>query len=390
MRTFIDRAWRLLGSSGLASILLLLLLLLTFLGTVEQVNQGLFEVQKKYFESPALVHYLFGVIPIPLPGVYLLLMVFSVNLIIGGVIRVRRKWARIGILVAHLGILFLLIAGFISLKSAWHGHVTLYEGETSSEFVSHYDWELAISKVPAKPGGEFTEMVIPTNELDALAGKEAKTFKGEALPFDLVLSDYLLNCWPKSTSQNAPPAPGQLDGILLEERPLDNTAEANVRGVRVVVKEKGADKETETLLWGRQRYPFTVTVAGDRYAIDLRKVHKPLPFSVTLDEFIHEKHPRTNMPKVFMSKVTKTEDGIEQGVRISMNQPLRHKGYTLYQSSWGPPDARPGDKLFSVFAVVRNPADQLPLWATVVICLGMLYQFMVRLVKYLVSEAEKR
>ena len=91
-----------------------------------------------------------------------------------------------------------------------------------------------------------------------------------------------------------------------------------------------------------------------------------------------------------MSKVTKIENGVEQGVRISMNEPLRHKGYTLYQSSWGPPDARPGDKLFSVLSVVRNPADQLPMWATVVICFGILWQSLYRLFRYLILEAGRR
>ncbi len=73
-----------------------------------------------------------------------------------------------------------------------------------------------------------------------------------------------------------------------------------------------------------------------------------------------------------------------------MNQPLRHKGYTLYQSSWGPPNAGPDTKLYSVLAVVQNPVDQLPMWATVVICFGILLQSLLRLFLYLRSEAGGR
>ena len=46
-----------LSSMKLTVVLLVLLGLLTWLGTLEQVDHGLFNVQKKYFESIVLVHY---------------------------------------------------------------------------------------------------------------------------------------------------------------------------------------------------------------------------------------------------------------------------------------------------------------------------------------------
>src|SRR4030095_16812786 len=45
-----------LSSFGFAAILLVFLMLLTWLGTLEQVEKGLYETQKKYFESIFLVH----------------------------------------------------------------------------------------------------------------------------------------------------------------------------------------------------------------------------------------------------------------------------------------------------------------------------------------------
>ncbi len=383
---------RFLGSNGLATFLLILLFLLTLLGTWEQTNTGLYEVQKKYFESTFFP--LTEEIPIPIPGVYLVLIVLSVNLMVGGVYRVKWQFSKIGVLIAHLGIAFLLISGFFTMKLAQHGQVTLYEGETAAEFVSHYDWELAVYKAPGPGRAKITEHLVSTPDLEAMGedsfkGRSRK-FTSETLPFTLELSDYLKNSWPKLARGNEAELPKVVDGVYLEERPLDATAEANVRGARLKVIEKNTGKVTETILWGRQRYPFTLDVDGVRYAIDLRKVRKPLPFAVRLNEFIHERHPRTNMPKVFMSKVTKIENDVEQGVKISMNEPLRHKGYTLYQSSWGPPNAGPNQKLFSVFAVVKNPADQLPMWATLVICIGILWQALYRLLHYLKAEAGRR
>ena len=56
-----------LGSARLACALLVLLALLTWLGTLAQVELGLHAAQKRYFESFLLVHWL-GPIPVPLPG----------------------------------------------------------------------------------------------------------------------------------------------------------------------------------------------------------------------------------------------------------------------------------------------------------------------------------
>ena len=72
-RSFAKWAFDGLASYGFVVVLLSFLLLLTLLGTLEQAEYGLFAVQKKYFDSLFLVHKLFGLIPIPLPGVYLLL-----------------------------------------------------------------------------------------------------------------------------------------------------------------------------------------------------------------------------------------------------------------------------------------------------------------------------
>src|SRR5437868_8068223 len=45
------RVVKVMSSFGLATTVLALLLLVTFLGTLEQVEHGLFDSQKKYFES---------------------------------------------------------------------------------------------------------------------------------------------------------------------------------------------------------------------------------------------------------------------------------------------------------------------------------------------------
>jgi hypothetical protein len=62
----------------------------------------------------------------------------------------------------------------------------------------------------------------------------------------------------------------------------------------------------------------------------------------------------------------------------------------LFQSSWGPPNARPGERLFSVFSVVRNPSDHWPLYSCIVIGVGLLIAFTQKLMKYVRAQNLQR
>jgi hypothetical protein len=95
------------------------------------------------------------------------------------------------------------------------------------------------------------------------------------------------------------------------------------------------------------------------------------------------------MAKEFSSDVTVTGPSSTRALKISMNQPLRDKGLVLYQASWGPSNARPGDRLFSTLAVVSNPSDQWPLWSCLVIAAGMLLHFTRKLVRHVRLEGSK-
>jgi len=130
-----------------------------------------------------------------------------------------------------------------------------------------------------------------------------------------------------------------------------------------------------------------VKVAGQEWGLELRREQYLMPFVVALDDFRKEEHPRLNMPKSFSSEVTVIEDGQKRPVRISMNEPLRQDGLVLYQASWGPSNARPGDPLFSTLAVVRNPADHYPLYACIVIAIGLVLHFSRKLIRHIRSQA---
>ena len=257
--------------------------------------------------------------------------------------------------------------------------MVLYENESSDEFEASYEWEIGIGEAAA--AGPVTEYIIRQSDFDGLSNGQTRTFKFSGLPFDLKIGDYFPNSAPDAAAGSAPQASGKIRAL-----PLGREQEQNMAGATVTLVEKQSGTAHEAQLWAGTNAPVPLEAAGKHWNLALRKHRWKLPFSIKLDRFNHELHPRTNMAREYSSFVTKTEDGLSQQVRITMNEPLRHRGYTFYQSSWGPQNAAPNARLYSVFAVVRNPADQVPLYACLITTVGLVLHFMKRLLAYLRKE----
>ena len=188
------------------------------------------------------------------------------------------------------------------------------------------------------------------------------------------------------------------EGYILAEKPPLTAEQArkvrNLPGLYATLEEKTTGKAHRALLWSRRARPFEVTLGEQAYTLRLRPQSWQLPFRIGLKRFVHEYHPGTQMPRRFSSYVNVMESGqpdsAARDVHITMNEPLREGEYTLYQSSWGPQMGAPGRRMYSGFAVVRNPSDQVPLYACIVIGLGLLVHFGRKLYLYLKAEARKR
>lgn len=386
MKALGSRLLRVFSSIGTSCTLLILLGLLTWLGTLEQVDHGLYEVQKKYFESFFLVHQA-GPIPIPLPGANLVMCLLFVNLIIGGIVRLRIHGPTVGVLVTHVGILMLLGAGFVKMYHADEGHVTLFEGQQATHFESYYRWELVVGE--PLPDGRVREHVARQEQFADALGATPKRIEVPGLPLALEVRHYQANTRPQQKGPMFEVDVPVVDGLFLRERPLQKEAETNIAGLYVAVLGTADGSRRDGLVWGAQSAPWTVQVGGKTYAIDLRHERYALPFTLALEDFEKIDHPGTGMPKSFSSDVQVTEGPSARDLTISMNEPLRSGGLVIYQASWGPSTARPGDPLFSTFAVVRNPADQYPLYACIVIALGMLLHFSRKLIRHVRLEARR-
>jgi len=386
MAPYFKKVFNVLASFGFAVVILLFLLLLVFLGTLDQVDNGLFYTQQKYFNSLFLVHDFFGVIPVPLPGVYLLLVLFTINLICGGMIRIRKNRYTPGIIIGHVGILVMLAGAFVTFHFSERGNMTLYEKEVSNEFISYHDWAIEIGQ----PGANDELLIIPQEDFIDLKPSESRTFYSDALPFELTLSGFALNTGPMPVGPVMASRVKSVDGFYLETLPLAKEAERNIAGAYVEVKDKSTSEIQEGILWGFAREPLTMTCGGKSWTLNLGRKRYQVPFTIVLDKFTRRLHPGTGMASSFESEVTKIEESSTEKIKIWMNHPLRDRGYTLFQATWGPEHAGPDDPLYSGFAVVRNPADQWPLYACIIIGVGMLTHFIQKLTRYLKSESKRR
>ena len=375
-----------LSSFGLSCTLLIFLALLTWLGTLEQVDKGLYDVQRRYFESLYVVHRA-GPVPLPLPGGMLVMAVLAVNLVMGGIVRIRKGTATMGVLVTHVGILMLLGAGYVKSFHSEDGHTTLYEGQSSNVFQSYNRWELAIRQPLGD--GRLREIVAPQEDFIGAKGLQPATLASGELPFDVELRFFTPNARVLPKGPMVRTTMPVIEGFFISPLPVEKDNETNVAAVVATVIDKASGARQEAILDGFARQPWTVSIAGQEWGLELRREQYLMPFTVALDDFKKEDHPRLNMPKSFSSDVTVIEDGSERPVKISMNEPLRRDGLVLYQASWGPSNARPGDPLFSTLAVVRNPADHYPLYACIVIAAGLVLHFSRKLVRHIRSQGPR-
>ncbi len=404
------KALRFLGSYGLACVILLLLTLLTFMGTLEQADTALFDVQRDYFESVFLVSDVLD-FPVPMPGAYLLLALLFVNLIVGGMLRLKRTWSRAGIFVIHLGVALLLIGGFVEFTTSIKGYLPVYEGEPFTDrdnngvydegepfadvdrngvrmepragkrFLSHESRDLVVRMRP--DGTTVREWRIPTDRLKAATSQRVTISLDGGPTFEVY-------GYRRNAAIRKGRGEGSIDGRVLMALDDDpKQAERNMPACFVSIQ-RGSDEPMVGLVSAEQEAPFVVGDGKERIAFDLLKRGWELPFSVVLRRGVEKKYPGTNMPSEYSSYITMIEDGVREPMHITMNEPLRHKGYTLYQSGMNViTKTRHGPLMQSVFSVVKNPADSIPLVACVIILIGMLIQFGMKLIRYIQRELRR-
>lgn len=252
------------------------------------------------------------------------------------------------------------------------GYIALYPGMSSDRAESYRGWQVEVVPLIGENRGENV-WIIPADEMERIREHEQRVYRTEKLPFAIVINGFARNATPVPV--NAPAAAEtsgrEIDGFKLAPQRPANEAEQNLPGSYVEFRPDGGGDPVEAILWaGSSRFdprehpmPFVFEVEGQRYGALLAKKSWQLPFTVRLDEFAFDRDTGSGTARNFESRVTRFEEGNpERPVKITMNEPMRHAGYTFSIESFGPVGTEPGDEMFTQFAVgmAVSRADSAP------------------------------
>ena len=120
-----------------------------------------------------------------------------------------------------------------------------------------------------------------------------------------------------------------------------------------------------------------IMVDGKVYELSLRFRRTQKPYSIFLTDVKEESHHGSTSHKKFGSDflITDRQSGEIQKGSITMNNPLRFRGETFYQSGYSQMNTSKGPVEVSTFQVVTNQSWMIPYIGCMYVVIGMLAQF---------------
>ena len=407
---------RFFTSLKLTVVLLAFAIVLVFIGTLAQVDEGLYEAQARYFRQWLILGLdIFGHrIPLVLPGGYLIGTMLLLNLLAAHIYRFQLSVKKIGIQLAHGGIILLLVGQLMTDMLAHESQMRLAEGETKSYAEDARHCELVFTQ-----GDE--ETAIPQHLL-----RPGDTVKIDSLPFSFRVKFFWKNSDPSFRAPmmtNAPPLTTNGIAVNFDFRPLPEETSMETNNVPTALIEiigpNGSLGDWIVSNWagdatmadalgmsyaqisqpmaqkivGELTQPQAVEIGGKKFTFTLRPARQRFPFSLTLLKATHTVYDGTDIPKDFRSRVRlqnpRTHENRE--VDIYMNAPLRYDGLTFYQLQMDAGDAtrEAGRVPTSVLQIVHNPGWLTPYVGCALVGAGLVIQFLMHLIGFIAKRRTK-
>jgi hypothetical protein len=404
-------------SLKLTCVLLAFAILLVFIGTLAQVDEGLYNAQARYFRQWIIFGLdLFGrKIPLILPGGYLIGTMLLVNLICAHIYRFQLSTKKIGIQLTHLGVILLLVGQLVTDMRAKETQMRFVEGETKSYSESPRNYELVFT---TEDGANGELDVAISDKLLAHGGE----IKNENLPFTIRVKSYWKNSeasFRAPMMQNGPSLATNGVAVSFDFYPANETKtmdeknvptalieiigakgsfgdwivsdwtadEAMIRGLQESYAQQQMGTDIVKDIIARLVEPQSIFAGGKKFTFVLRPERVYHPFLLTLLQTTHAFYPGTDIPKDFRSRVRlqNPQTGEDREVEIYMNAPLRYAGLTFYQYQMDAGDVaqQAGLAPLSALQVVRNPAWLTPYLGCALVAAGLVTQFMFHLVGFI-------
>lgn len=299
-----------------------------------------------------------------------------------------------GNVLLHIGVALLMLGQFMFGDRQLEQRLSLVEGNSTNTLINLDSVELTFIK-----DGENEEQVVavPSSRLQAALQNEI-TIEHESLPASIRVLEYL----PNSTLSDVKADNLADKGLGLEvaaiSRPKSGGAnsEVNVASAYVELLDKESGDSLGKYLVsqmlsdramlipdGKSKDVFDdVTIGKTDYRLGMRYHREVKPYWVQLEDVRRVNYSGTETPRDYSSfiRIIDTETGEDRKERVWMNNPLRYRGETFYQSSYQP---LPNGKELTGIQVVRNSGWLIPYVACSITALGMLAHFLGTLTRFL-------
>ncbi|VTT97270.1 cytochrome c assembly protein : Probable cytochrome c-type biogenesis protein OS=Planctomyces maris DSM 8797 GN=PM8797T_06360 PE=4 SV=1: ResB: ResB: Cytochrom_C_asm [Gemmataceae bacterium] len=403
------------ASLRLTVALLALGVVLVFFGTLAQKTAGMWTVVDKYFWSWVVMIDLQPTLEfckiflrdigfpknaespswaaVPFPGGKLIGGLMFLNLLAAHAVRFKLSWRRAGIFIAHSGLLLLFVGEAITREFQIEQRMTIPEGKA----VNYTEDSRAVELAFTTPEADGTQRVtvVPGKMLER-AARTHETISHPDLPVDVRVESYMVNSDlldAKKVQKENPATTGLgLETIAEPKAEVSGVGDQTIDlpSAYVTLYKKGTDEKLGTYLaslW----YTFNpfkaesgpkqaVTVGGATSDVALRYTRRYKPYSLFLKKFSFDRYEGTEQAKNYSSDLVliDPEHDLRRDVRVKMNDPLRYRGETFYQSNFDKTTEKT-----TVLQVVRNPGWLLPYLSCVLVSVGLLIHFTQGLAGYL-------
>ncbi|HEY2410818.1 MAG TPA: cytochrome c biogenesis protein CcsA [Pirellulaceae bacterium] len=326
----------------------------------------------------------------------------AAQILLVGCILVFRK--RGGMVLLHLGVGLLIFNELWVAMTARERQVFMQEGQTVDYLRDIRTVELAVVDRSDKETDEH--VVVPrsmllanydTNQARQSAEKPLEYIDLKLLPLKVAVVKYFDNAFTedlKPGEKSLATAGRGADETLVERRTgkgTDTGGEVDIAGAYVKFVDRD-DHDVGTYLVSQlvdfQRSPDRFgekLVAGDKkYDLFLRFKREYKPYTLNLLDVRKDDYVASNTPRNYSSdvKIHDPEVGVEETVHIKMNDPLRYRGDTFYQSNYSPPDGA-GSKEATTLQVVLNRGWMIPYVACMIVVIGMVAHFLISVTRFI-------
>jgi ABC-type transport system involved in cytochrome c biogenesis permease subunit len=305
-----------------------------------------------------------------------------------------------GIALLHFGVALLMISELQVGLIAKETNLSLTEGETLNYARDIRERELAI--LSQRTDGQDDVVVVPESLLEGSVPQEPEQQKPggkfsdsqritlSALPFDIAVRRFFRNSelrslTPEDDTRTADGL-GSFAGVELRDpvTGMDDAIDQSTVLIDLISRSSGEVLKSMLVSQNVSELQSSLaekaTVDGKDYYFYLRFQRNYKPYSVTLLDVSRTTYVGSATPRDFRSEIEITDGDAKQRFTLWMNNPLRYKGETFYQSNYV---AMPDGKEASTLSVVRNSGWMLPYIACMIVAFGMFAQFGHTLLRFL-------